>query len=427
MKYSFFAALCAVALGFGVLGSLSGCSPDSSNGVTDVPERTPEAPAPTDRTFDDMMADVARQVPGFGGAYIAEDGTMEIVMVAGASAGAAESALRSVFPMENVEYAGIRVREGKYAFDQLKAWHDAGSRTALAAEGVVFTDIDERSNVLRVGISNPAARAAVEAAFAAVPAGALIIEETSPVVFELRNRRRPLVGGLQNSWQNSSGTFFCTIGFVARRAGVTGFVTNSHCSGIQGGVQNTVFHQPTVSGTTNRVGLETADPTYFTGGACPAGRRCRYSDAAFVRVPHPSGPATTTSLGRIARTSIGSFAWNGTSLYTILGKQIPTFMGEAVQKTGRTTGTTTGRVNNTCINVSVSGTTITMLCQGRANYVSGPGDSGSPVYRVINPTAFSVALMGIHWGSSVAGGAAGDRFFSKMDRVDAELTTLTVN
>jgi hypothetical protein len=35
--------------------------------------------------------------------------------------------------------------------------------------------------------------------------------------------------------------------------------------------------------------------------------------------------------------------------------------------------------------------------------------------------------MGIHWGSSVAGGAAGDRFFSKMDRIDAELTTLTVN
>ena len=64
------------------------------------------------------------------------------------------------------------------------------------------------------------------------------------------------------------------------------------------------FHQPDdplFSG--NPVGDEIADPNYFTGGMCPAGRRCRFSDSAFVDYSVERGR-------NIARTE----GWNNGSL-----------------------------------------------------------------------------------------------------------------
>lgn len=429
MKSSLFSAVLALLVVVLATGYWTGCTDNPSSEA--IPAASPDAiaaPAPHvgEKSFDDMLAEIAVMVPGFGGMYIAEDGAMEVVMSDRTLEAGVENAIRAVLPMENVSYTGVRIVDGKYAFNQLKDWNDAVYKSVLAMDGAVFTDINERANKLVVGISDASLRNSVEAAYkaAGVPTGALVIEMTGPVVQELGLRRRPLVGGLQIAMSSGG---FCTLGFIGNRAGVRGFVTNSHCSGIQGGVQGIVYHQPVISGTTNRVGLETADPVYFAGGPCPAGRVCRRSDAAFARVPHPLGPVTGSLLGRIARTAEASVAWNGTSLWTILGKQNPTFMGETVKRVGRTQGTRTGVVNGTCMNVGVASTTITMLCQGRANYISGPGDSGSPVFRVVNAGSFTVALNGIHWGSFVAGGAAGDRIFSTINFVDSELTTITVN
>jgi hypothetical protein len=173
-------------------------------------------------------------------------------------------------------------------------------------------------------------------------------------------------------------------------------VTNSHCTNTQGGVEGTVYHQPSASGTTNRIGQEIADPTYFTGGSCPSGRRCRFSDSSFARVPHPSGPAVATALGTIARPAVGSFTWNGVDTFTITAEAAPV-VGQSVTKVGRTTGRTSGTVQQTCANFNVSGTTITQLCQSRASFASAGGDSGSAVFRI---TALpNVTLVGIHWGS----------------------------
>jgi hypothetical protein len=428
MKRVLFSALCAVLVAVMTVGYLSGCADNHSNdGITDVPEALKSAPVQgSAATFDDMLAAVAKRVPGFGGAYLTDDGALNLVMVDASKAAAAEGAIRSMFDMTNVEYSTVRVQQGTYAFDQLKGWNDAVEQNILNREGVVFTDIDERNNTVRVGISDPAIRKDVEGIYAAagVPKNALAIEHAEPVqqVATLQDKIRPIAGGLQIHWLNPAGQgFLCTLGFLARRQNVLGFVTNSHCSGIQGGVQNTVYHQNLLVGTTNRIGLETADPAYFVGGVCPAGKRCRFSDAAFARVPHPSGPAVATSFGRIYRTNLGSLVITGT--HTILGKQVPTFLGELVQKTGRTTGSSAGRVNGTCINTNVAGGNVHMRCQATVPANVGPGDSGSPVYRVINPGAFSVALNGILWGSS-----AGPTFwFSTIDRIDAELTPLTVN
>ena len=68
-------------------------------------------------------------------------------------------------------------------------------------------------------------------------------------------------------------------------------ITASHCTLTQGGVQNTIFHQPDlIHDEPHRIGNHEIRAT--SRAACaPSGSRCRYSDSAFVRIPHTAGPA----------------------------------------------------------------------------------------------------------------------------------------
>jgi hypothetical protein len=365
------------------------------------------APAQTDEieTSDDRLAAVAKQVPGFGGMFYDQGGTLQVYM--SGQKGPAPVALMSLLDEvitrevgrgERLSGNGLEILEGRYDFLDLYSWQGQMSPAVLALPGVVFTDIDEKANRLRIGIADtPGLTEEVEKYLSElnVPREAVLISETKPVFPELRNVRRPLRGGLQINF----GNFLCTLGFIAVRQGVTGFVTNSHCTTTQGGNQGTVYHQPSASGTTNRVGQEIADPTYFTGGSCPSGKQCRFSDSSFARVPHPSGPAVATALGTIARPPVGSFTWNGTDIFQITGEAAPV-VGQAVTKVGRTTGRTSGTIQQTCANFNVAGSTITQLCQSQASYSSSGGDSGSPVFRIT--TLPNVILVGIHWGSGGA-------------------------
>jgi len=368
-----------------------------------------------EETLDDAFAEVAKMAPGFGGMFLdAENENVLYVYMLETAPGeinlergeisqervAIEAAIEKVFGREVIPVGGIRVLQGKYSFLQLKEWYDRMWVPLLELPGVVFTDIDEAKNRLAIGMETLGMQSQVESLLAGlgIPLEAVNIEETKPVEFELRNRRRPLVGGLQINFSN----WICTLGVIATRQGVQGFVTNSHCTNTQGGVEGTVYHQPSASGTTNRVGLEIADPRYFTGWPCPSGRRCRYSDSAFVRVPHPSGPATSVNKGYIARTNYGSYTWNGISKYRITSELLTgsPLVGTPVTKVGRTTGRTSGTVTRACVSINVLNTNITLLCQNQASYSSAAGDSGSPVFQITNyPFTNDVKIIGIHWGS----------------------------
>jgi hypothetical protein len=353
-------------------------------------------------TSDDRLAAVAKEIPDFGGMFFDQSGTMQVYLV-GQKGSAPESLIstldevitREVGKGERLSSNGMEVIEGQYGFLDLYNWQQQMSPVILTLPGVVFTDIAEDVNRLRIGISDSPGKVDELGKYLSnlgIPSEAVLFSEAKPVFPELRNVRRPLRGGLQINF----GGFLCTLGFPAVRGGITGFVTNSHCTNTQGGVEGTVYHQPSASGTANRIGQEVADPTYFTGGSCPAGRRCRFSDSSFARVPHPSGPAVATALGTIARPAVGSFTWNGVDTFTITAEAAPV-VGQAVTKVGRTTGRTAGTIQQTCANFNVSGSTITQLCQSRASFASAGGDSGSPVFRI---TALpNVTLVGIHWGS----------------------------
>jgi hypothetical protein len=357
---------------------------------------------PRARTVDDLFKGVADRNPRFGGMFVDEEEDVLYVYSVDpseAAAAVAEEAVTAVFG-EAQPARRVQILPARYGFRELKEWHDRLSPDALAMSGVVMTDIDDRNNRLTVGVESLDSRTAVEDKLVelGVPPEAVEVVETPGVALEnsLRDRHRPLVGGLQIAFQRSGSTLLCTEGFNAVRAGIAGYVTNSHCTAIQGGVQGTVHHQPTIALlNANRIGVETVDPGYWIGAPCPAGRRCRRSDSSFAR----RDAAVTASQGRIARTAVGSFAWNGTSTFRIVREADP-LVGQVVTKVGRTTGRTAGVVQQTCANFNVLNTNITQLCQSRASYLSNPGDSGSPVFRIVNvPALNDVALGGIHWGS----------------------------
>jgi hypothetical protein len=187
---------------------------------------------------------------------------------------------------------------------------------------------------------------------------------------------------------------------------VQGFVTNSHCTNVQGGVEGTRFYQQTIVGPApvpTLVGVETVDPCYFPSPGCPApwfsgcprGRVCRYSDSAFATdIFWPPPPV----LGKIARPVFNTINWNGNDHFYTVNKGNLAVVGSTIQKVGITTGWTQGNVTATCASINVAGSNITLLCQTRTSLPAAAGDSGSPViglYRT-GPT-WTDAIVGILW------------------------------
>jgi hypothetical protein len=292
--------------------------------------------------------------------------------------------------------------------------------------GVVYTDADEATGRLVVGVMNRDVPAMVRERLPALGISSQIVDfvETEPImqVTTLRDQVRPVVGGLQIRWDG----YVCTLGFPAYRNGVLGFVTNSHCSTKQGSVDGTKYYQPLNQVDAEFVGTEIADPPFFKGGKeCPRGKQCRYSDSIFSQ----GASGVNFDLAKIAQTdgvNTGSLtiANSGAARFTIVEKGTAS-LGTVVNKVGRTTGWTQGAIKNKCANVAVSGTNILNLCQDiventSATIVQG-GDSGSEVFVPVSGD--NVRLVGLLWG----GNSAGTTFvYSPIANVERELGTLTV-
>ncbi len=353
-------------------------------------------------TFDDALARLNEEVPGFGGLFLDETGRLTVYLVGGEEElPLVRARLLPKLVRGGERVAGdipVHVLPARYRFAELKKWNDRLMGPVLSLPGTILTDVDEASNRLRIGVENGEAAKQVEAELArlGVPSEAVIIEEMEPILMlaTLRDRVRPLEGGLQINFPG----FLCTYGFNATRAGVAGFVTNSHCTSTQGGVENTPYWQPLQNGDTF-IGTETVDPVY-TRSKCPPslrGRICRYSDSAFAQLA-----TTEFSRGFIEQTSgIGSLTIVGSFRIVTEASAVN---GQVINKVGRTTGWTQGTQTNTCVNVSVSGSNIVQLCQNgvqASSVIVGAGDSGSPAFRIQSGT--DVALVGILWGGNQSG------------------------
>lgn len=365
-----------------------------------------EAPPLLDLQF----LEVSKSVPQFAGLYGEPDSDRLHVNLTDISPGvvrAAEHAVAEVFDELPGLKKGLVPHKVEHSFGELWRWYTPASPSALSAEGTVFTDIDEKANQLVVGVADPSVAKDVSAIFAGsgTPAGVVQVEVIATVDDEnLTQAHIPHVGGLRIRNDNGGG---CTLGFNAKRQGVNGFVTNSHCTNAKGGIENSFFYQPAqiVCSTywcNFPTGIEVADPAYqptvWDPLGCPSGRVCRLSDSAFVNNFYVTN--APSPLNKIARpASSFTTAWNGSDTYDIAFAMNP-LSGQAVTKVGATTGRTNGYVLSTCVSVNSSnpsgGQPVTNLCQYHGGYASGPGDSGSPVFMRFGSTAI---LVGLHWGS----------------------------
>jgi hypothetical protein len=368
------------------------------------------------------QAALARAVPGFGGLFLDETGAPTVYLTDPGQGLAAQRAIIGIAREHGFAASALRVRKGEFSYAQLDSWFGRATPHVLAERGVVYADLDEASNRVTIGVESAEAggRARSLLKRLGVPDRAILIRATRPVEFAatLQNRVRPVGGGLQINF----GNFLCTLGFNALRSGVASYITNSHCTNVQGGTEGTKHYQQDRFHANTLIGTEAADPTYFTGGACPANRRCRFSDASRGR--YAAGVSQT--LGRIARTTsrgslTGSLTISTTNpAFTVNSERANSLVGQTVNKIGRTTGWTFGKVIGTCVTTNVSGTNITQLCQTFVNAGVGAGDSGSPVFNW-SGSGSTVRLAGVLWG-----GAGNSQFvFSPMSGIEKELGALT--
>jgi hypothetical protein len=367
-------------------------------------------------------AEFDRQVPGFGGFFLSRDGTPTVYLTRGASRAPAERVLSGYLAAKGISTAAVHVAEARYGWKQLERWQESATVEALAVPGAVFVDNDETTNRVLVGVENLGAMGQVRAAVArlGIPDDAVIVQRADPIhqVASLQNVvDRPVRAGVQINFPG----FLCSVGFNATSGTQRSFITASHCTTTQGGVESTPYWQPLQSVAPTQIATEVADPVYVRGGSgCPKGRKCRVSDAS--RAAYING--ANQALGSIARTSAanngsleitGSFSIGSDDCGTLGGCLA---VGTTVNKVGRTTGWTAGSITNTCVNTGVSGSNIVQLCQTFVSARVGGGDSGSDVFQ---GTGSSVKLAGILWG----GNSGGTQFvFSPFGNVVADLGPL---
>jgi hypothetical protein len=238
---------------------------------------------------------------------------------------------------------------------------------------------------------------------------------------------RPLVGGIQIGRRTSETTYSrCTMGFIANLDGVRVFITNSHCSDRSWDTDNTVFFQPYPFryGEENRIGQEYRDRRGESCGFLSV-NVCRNADATAASIDASIG----SELGYIARTryaaegsyGVGSVEIDGANpRFRISGKGGPAYGGQPSNKMGIVTGWTSGRVQDTCVDVKQPGRTYSKLrCQYSVAMGTEPGDSGSPVFY--NNGDGTVLLDGIVFGKT-----SGYSWYSPIFGVEQDLGTLDV-
>ena len=414
-----------LALAAGAILAIAACQ--DQPGPTSVDARLPSATAQQSPQGGGLPSadELDRQIPGFGGFFLDGDGAPTVYLTRGASRAPVERALGAYLAARGLSTAAIRVREGQYAWQQLERWQDAATQGAFDVPGTVFVDNDETSNRVLVGVESVGSASQVRAAVArlGVPDDAVVVDQVEPIVqvATLQNIiDRPVRAGVQINFPG----YLCSLGFNATSSGQASFITASHCTSRQGGVESTPYYQPLQSAAPTQIAVEVADPAYTKFNGCPGGRVCRYSDAARARYMN----SVSGALGSIASTSganngsltvVGSFSITADDCSSTGGCLA---VNTTVNKVGRTTGWTQGQITNTCVNTGVQGSRIVQLCQTFVSAGVGGGDSGSDVFQIISGS--NVKLAGVLWGGS----SGGDMFvYSPFGNVVRELGALTTH
>lgn len=422
-----------------------------------------------------MFAELADRSPSSAGFYLDTQGRMVVVVVEEGDDGAARIGATSLLAAGRIndprpKMAGIVIERGRYTFSQLAQWRDAVHERILGTvPGVISLDLAEQRNRVTIGLargSEATLRGTLPSRLTAlgIDTSAVAYRVHDPIARTSANSsvaptrtplpRRSTSYGLTYTWDTmvggilislrpsdlipNGGSGGCTLGVVADRGSVRGFVTASHCSSSEYYIDNGAAYQPD-SGPGVRIGNEHTD---LSGEVCGVFQTnyCRDSDASFYSLLS----TIASERGLIARTQ--SSAGPGSGYGTlVIDTARPYFFissvdnndavhGQYVQKVGITTGWTWGTIADTCTDHAhggfFSGGFWVTDCVYEATYTDHRGDSGGPVFTFegngYNQSGDFVKLVGIHRGHFGDSSATGRAVFSKWGRIIGDLGAMTV-
>jgi hypothetical protein len=413
-----------------LLTLVTSCAEPTSQSTADSSEQVivPPRVQRVRPTSDDIFARIAGKAPGFGGFYF--DGDSLVILLARANQRAvAEQAVQALTAGDRrVSRAPQRIREVRYTFLELVAGRKK-LESLPHVRGIRAFGIDERMNRVAIFIDEEGARGrvvrAVEDARIAQDMVDIRIAPRIVPQLTLRDRVRPVTGGVQISFLRGGFEYGCTLGFTARTpAGQDSYVIASHCTPVEGGSDFADIYQHRNAGASYVIGREDLDPVYRPSiVGCPTGLLCRWSDAALVR--RNAGQAwayatiAQTSKSNNDRISTQQSITLVPSRWDVIEEVGVPYVGLFLHKVSRTTGWTSGYVNFTCLTWYLPGNRA-LLCQDLVNYYNGDGDSGAPVFQV--EEARIVYLAGIHWG----GDGSSTGILSSLSNIEEDLGDLRV-
>ncbi len=371
---------------------------------------------------DELEAQLADRVPGFAGWVHRDDGSTAMMMVRSTKAGATERTAGAAALTRAMDEKVV-VKPALWDSRQLLTFKDKVFAMA-STKGVIATSIDREANRVEVTYNVELDAGAIEdlalkLVGAGVPRAAMVMKpgelpkSIATTGVSVRSQPLPLAAGAQFNFNTSAGGFVCSVGVPAVRSGVNGFVTASHCSDRVYSVSaSTTMTAP--NGTF--IGRETVDPAGFSC-SLPDTLGCREGDALFVS----GAPANVMDFGRVLITNTGSLIVRGT--IPVRGSQAYPTVGQTLYKTGRTTGTRSGRVARVCVNALVgdgAGATYGALCSVEINSgtFSQRGDSGSSIWLYDGTGAVITGILSY--------GSTGTTGFSPWGGVTKELGALTI-
>ena len=397
-------------------------------------------------TIDDRYEAIAQKVPGFGGAFHGLDGNTYVYVTDPAQHAASVQAISDMLP-GSLRGKNVRLLRGQYDFANLRRW----KRNAVELHnvpGVTFTDADEALNRVAIGVVDEAAAGRVRATLNAlgIPDAAVVtrvrprmqIASTLQDSFAVRRGALAVTGA--PDWPNGAG-YHCTIGFVVRMdtsdygpaplwdSTARYAITNSHCGGPQymGQAKGKLFQYVSFAG--QLIGDEVVDPAFYSQATnpwagiwnCPTGRTCRMSDAAAYQFNNAGSAANGTmarTVGPPTYQTANSISIDGSTPTFTLSHYYHCYMwppatcvtdnmyydlapGDTVYKIGSATGWTYGTITGTCMDEPMfdGGVDLlkTLFCQTEVSSRVSGGDSGSPVFVLLNGNVHAAGML---WGGA---------------------------
>lgn len=392
--------------------------------------------ADVETSYDAVLAAVSARHPGFKGLVGTPDGKGVEVLATGpaalARAGLMGDLARALGRDMRTLALAQRAPQGRNGqatrtLDDRPDFHvlyrvKTGLRRLLASGSVRSLDADEVAGRVVIGVASEADEAAVRAQLSAEEARMADIVRVEPISRAVafgpaaaddgttltppgRSLRysvfAPMLAGPELDWLHPTGVVaHCTQGPIVQYANASwGFLTNAHCTRDQYSTGTTQFYQPTYNVSADLIGVE-AVKQRFRDHWFLSHNDGYYADVVFAR----SAPGRAL-IGQMTSATCDPYDCVESGPITdVAGSTSYVPVNVPVFKTGRTTGTTMGRITNVCVDEFSGG--FQYLCQNRVVYdpalsssslIVGDGDSGSSVMTYTGAPGGIASVTGILW------------------------------